>query len=787
MKNILKQLSQGNIQPALQNREMINNELIRLISSSSEKWSDKDWDIAETLMNIANISYNYYDSDMLPIEDGLYDLFSEMYKKYKPNWFGATPVYISPTHGSDEVNISEDNKQKNVRWYRKIDDETYDRYKNLVFTELLSNTAGSLFKPKEFDEIIYKENITKRLRDTDTTYPELVGTLDKFKYVLNIQAEEKNVANNSNVSIFERDYMNPLINQNIIDTSNIKMLASLKYDGVSIVATCSDIVLQAETRGDTQESVSSDVTPIFYGYRFPYAEKLDKPIGIKFEAIMTHDNLRKFNELKGYNYKNCRTAIIGLLGSSDAWKYRDLVTLVPLQTNLNIDRLKEVEFLNKYYVRDVRFNYCILSGNYVSFMYQVKRYVEEAEFCRQFPKFMYFMYDGVVLEFIDPHIKQILGRSNSVNKFCAAIKFNPLKKQTIFTGYTFTVGKTGLITPKIHFIPVEFFGTIHPQSSGHSYKRFHQLNLAKGDIIDVEYVNDVITYVSKPNNSHNDKNPEPKEVFIEYCPSCGSKLFISESAGSAKCLNINCPERKIKIITAAISILGINGFAEEKLDKIGIMTIPELFDADVSRFNVLGPNDGVTLRMQLDDIKSKPIHDYTIMSALGIEDCSTVTWRKICKAITIKELILLYINDPDEHMQLFTLLVNIKDIGQKTANKIIMSLEYLINDINWILSNLIIIDSKGTTTGPKIRITGCRDKELLNQLSLRGCDATDGAVTKDTAVLIIPFEGYNQGTKVRNAKKYGITMYPIDQVRNMDINKFIDICNNNVNNYNCLN
>ena len=37
----------------------------------------------------------------------------------------------------------------------------------------------------------------------------------------------------------------------------------------------------------------------------------------------------------------------------------------------------------------------------------------------------------------------------------------------------------------IHYNPVEFYGTIHTKSSGHSYERFNNLGLRLGDIITV--------------------------------------------------------------------------------------------------------------------------------------------------------------------------------------------------------------------------------------------------------------------------------------------------------------
>ena len=107
--------------------------------------------------------------------------------------------------------------------------------------------------------------------------------------------------------------------------------------------------------------------------------------------------------------------------------------------------------MNKYYTRDQLLRFNVLSGSYVNLMYQVKRFVEEAEMARSI---LPFMYDGVVIAQYDPNIRAYLGRVNSVNKYSIAIKFNALRKETIFRGYTYTVGKDGTITPMIHYDPV---------------------------------------------------------------------------------------------------------------------------------------------------------------------------------------------------------------------------------------------------------------------------------------------------------------------------------------------
>ena len=65
--------------------------------------------------------------------------------------------------------------------------------------------------------------------------------------------------------------------------------------------------------------------------------------------MITKYDLQKLGKLRQKSYKNCRNAIIGLFGASDAYKFVDYITLIPLATSLEMDRITELKFLNKYY------------------------------------------------------------------------------------------------------------------------------------------------------------------------------------------------------------------------------------------------------------------------------------------------------------------------------------------------------------------------------------------------------------------------------------------------------
>ena len=209
-------------------------------------------------------------------------------------------------------------------------------------------------------------------------------------------------------------------------TTPFELIAELKYDGISVEADVTDKILSARSRGDVDNDVAADLSPILAGYKFPFAPPVpdNEAFGMKFEAIITYMNLDRLAYLRNKSYKNSRNGIIGLFGSSDAYDYRDLITLVPLATSIEgIDRVAEIEFLNKYYNSGEYLRYSILKGTYNEILFQVYKFVKEAETIRNI---MPFMYDGVVISYRDPKIIAALGRENSINKYSVAIKFNPL-------------------------------------------------------------------------------------------------------------------------------------------------------------------------------------------------------------------------------------------------------------------------------------------------------------------------------------------------------------------------
>ena len=758
---IVNQLKNGNISCITQeNVRLINNLTLSLLNK--EEYIADDLNDMYNILWISNVLYNNTDRSMLPLEDGVYDLLQENYKKYNPNYqVGAEPIYFEPTDQFEPVK-----ELKNL--FRKKELDTTDM---LFYNELSKEPRINEHDMKRYlFNYVGSDYITKRQTNTKHNYPKLVGTLDKCKFVLNSQAIDKGVFEDSNVQVVERDFFMKHIEMGILSPTRVfKMVLELKYDGISVEGDVSNIVKSARTRGDANEGIAADLTPIIRGYRFPQAYKIpnNEVFGMKFEAIMTYYNLARYNIARNKNYSNCRTAISGLFSSSDAAKYRDYITLVPLATSLDIDRLTEIEFMNTYYQTGEYLRYAVVEGTYIEILFQIKRFVEEAEYMRSH---MPFMYDGVVISYIDQDLIDKLGRVNSVNKYSMAIKFNPLKKQTTFRGYTFTIGQDGSVTPMIHYDPVEFFGTIHDKSTGHSYERYKALQLREGDLIDVEYVNDVMPYVTKPDNSHNASNPNPIYPFIEECICCGTKLVESESGKTMICPNIECPERNLKRIVATMQKLNLKDFSEASLKAIGQYSLTELLKLERKDVLFLGDKTSEKFIERINELRTKEIYDYKIVGSLGFTGIAIEKWKLILNHYTIPELI-----DFHAYNKLKDSIVHIKGIGPITAQTIADEFNFFLNDLFTISRMNNIIVSKGMKSGKTIRFTGFRDQSLMNMLIDMGHDASDKAgVTKTTDILLIPYLNFTS-TKTNKVGDNTLIVPVQEFVNNLD--KYLNFTN----------
>lgn len=739
---------------------------------------NKDYKDVYDILYMANVYYNNNYNGRLVIDDSIYDALVVMLSKRGLSYpIGAPQIELkdnieTTTRFNDQ--FVEEGKKQVVSFL-------HDKDKMNYFTQLTTNIT-----PTRIDDYtIYNDNtiVEKKTRNTSHNY-DMCGTLDKCKFVLDNEARANGMYDNSTVNIFERDFLAKHYTQGIINKDHIRLLVSLKYDGISVENTIKgSTIVNSCTRGDVYNNEASDITPILGGMEFQRAKEaeLDQDeFGIKFEYVITDTNMRRLLKDAGFEYVNRRNAVIGIFGRLDARNYRDYLTPVPLESSLDTDRLTEIEFLNRYFTKGLDLRYTVIEGNYLEVLKQVKDFVDEAEKLRTF---MPFAYDGVVVEYVDENIRKALGKLNSVPRYAIAIKFNPLKRQSIFTHYTYSVGQTGVIVPMAHFEPVEFFGAVHDKTTIHSLARFNKLKLKRGDRVNLSLNNDVIVYLTKADYESEFSAMEREneiEQFPTHCPCCNTLLVFSDSGDSAYCPNFYCKERAYHRVANMLKKLNIKDFGVETIRALDVNTIEKLFSLDKRIVkDTIGDVNGEKLFIRLNTLKTTNYPDYRLIGSIGFTGIAESTWKLILSYIPIDDIL----NEKFDLMNLCT----IKGIGRKTIETIINERKLFEVDLGVLFSQCVYTKSPILSGKelPNVVFTGVRDERLEKLFTEKGFEVKDSSVTAKTKVLVIPYYGFIS-TKVEKAFKLAskrvsqLEMQPIDigyqnlqMVAEMDVEPFV--------------
>ena len=233
---------------------------------------------------------------------------------------------------------------------------------------------------------------------------------------------------------------------------------------------------------------------------------------------------------------------------------------------------------------------------------------------------------------------------------------------------------------------------------------------------------------------------------------------------------MNCPGRTRARLVNMVNKLGFKGFSEETIKTLNITSFTDLMTLTEERASILGPNNAKNLINAIERLYNSKAPDYNILGSLGFSDIGVAKWKTILKSVTLHDIV-----TESDNILFFKLRNSGKGIGPKTSATILNERKFFAKDLAYIYNMPNVILSKGNnneciTLGKVIRFSGVRDKELENRLTLEGHDCSEGSVTKNTDILLIPFDGYNS-TKVDKAKKYN-TENPSHQILILSLDEF---------------
>lgn len=610
-----------------------------------------------------------------------------------------------------------------------VSDETYDSLYQVMLDAGLGNVVGSV------------NSQGKPVREH--SYPDLRGTLNKVHFTFNVDKEgDKRKSIEDWITSIEN-----ILGRRIDNTKEFELRLQAKWDGCSSVFECDEYgnVEHVLMRGDTEKNQAVDIIELFRDQidfkRF--ANGRDK-FAIQTEVLMNWDDYKRIC-VEYKDFKSPRSATSSILNEKISQPHLvQYLTIEPLRIQY-VGKQPEIIPNDEY--------------DMISNLYDLRDIQDCIRQINEHAKSKGKSTDGVVLHLIDKKLQKTLGRDGSINRYEVAYKFPAEAKKSNLIDVEFSYGLGGNITPVAKIEPIVMLGkTIRSISFG-SVDRFRSMDyLTTGSEVIVRY--EIIPYLEVNNSCK--INPKGERFYVPtHCKYCGCRL---EEDPLLKCVNEECSSRIIGNVVNYINKMRIENINIETVSTLfdqGIITgIESLYNLEEHKSKIISlPGFGVkSYEKMIEGInKKKIVYDYELLGSLGIQSIGIRIFKKILSVMDIETLLRL-----SKDNMLVVNLMGLSGFGEKTATRVQKGINSKLKTIYFLLDTLTLREKvqPGKLKG-KVCFSQIRDPKFESELINKGYDVSD-SLTKATNYLIVPSLNVTS-TKIEKAKKYGITIYTLEQ------------------------
>ncbi len=249
--------------------------------------------------------------------------------------------------------------------------------------------------------------------------------------------------------------------------------------------------------------------------------------------------------------------------------------------------------------------------------------------------------DGVILEAIDPQIKEHMGATRRYHRWQIAFKINDESAEVEVKSVMPQTSRTGRITPVAELVPTRISGATISRVTVHHYNMVKTNGVGPGAILQIVRSGLVI-----PKIEHVIKAVEPQ--LPDQCPSCQSTL--TWEVDHLVCPNkTNCPAQTENTLIHFFKTLGNNdGFGPkniEKLSNLGIKHIHQMYELKSHQLVSYGFGEKTAKNLfdQLQASRSIEIEDWRFLSAFGVSRLAGGSSERLLQHYSLTELFTLNI------------------------------------------------------------------------------------------------------------------------------------------------
>ncbi len=379
--------------------------------------------------------------------------------------------------------------------------------------------------------------------------------------------------------------------------------------------------------------------------------------------------------------------------------------------------------------------------------------------------------DGVVIKINDRKSCELLGETGSVVRWAIAYKQPKEAVKTTLKSITWSVGRTGRITPTAVVEPVDIGGITITNASLHNPDIIKELGLTNGCEVGIERAGEVIPQIVKVF----EPGPGSRKVPIPTeCPMCKESLH--KDGPNIFCLNPECPAKAFERILHFsgrdyMDIRGMGPVTAQALLKEALIVGPcDLYSLTLTKGlkEAVGDKNAENLLAEIE--KSKSLGMAKVLAALG--------YPKIGRHIG--ELMAKLYKNVDEMIEKVTIenLLELDGISDITAKAIYKSIN--LNTFKYEIGQLkncgVCLESKYEKPAPKLSnqkmnnlngkrvvLTGTlsQPRDEITALLVKGGAIPSSSISKKTDILIA---GTDAGSKLAKARELGIEIWDEDRL-----------------------
>ncbi len=143
-----------------------------------------------------------------------------------------------------------------------------------------------------------------------------------------------------------------------------------------------------------------------------------------------------------------------------------------------------------------------------------------------------YLVDGIVIKVDERRYQETLGYTGKAPRFAIAFKFPAEQVTTTVTDIVLKVGRTGVLTPVAHLVPVSVAGSTVSRATLHNEDQIARLDVRIGDTVILQKAGDVIPEIVGVVREMRTGKEKPF-VFPKEVPACGGDGSVERVPGMA--------------------------------------------------------------------------------------------------------------------------------------------------------------------------------------------------------------------------------------------------------------